>query len=285
MKIICIHEHLNCTNYRMAERAPVEILQACKGECIERDIIDTEIVFLIEGRINFSCGCIENGKIENGKIMLIPAGDRIIADVEKDARILICRFRDAARLCDNYPLEKLYAEVQIPNTEFSPLNFNDRIDSYLNSFIPCIEDGLRCHYYFEAKFSELLFILRAYYPKEDLAGFFGLLLSPDIEFSDFVRKNYRKAHNVSEFAAMANVGIPTFKSKFKRVFGIAAKHWLDEHKMRNIYHELICSNKSIKEISCEYHFASVSHLNAFCLRKLSATPGQIRKQKKGIARS
>jgi AraC-like DNA-binding protein len=132
----------------------------------------------------------------------------------------------------------------------------------------------------ENNMQELFFYLRAYYGDDELAGFNLPLLGHNAKFMSFIWDNYRNVHNVIEFAQLANCSLTAFKVKFKKVTGMSPSQWLLEQKIRNIYHEITCGQKSLKEISHEYHFSSVSHLGTFCRKNFGSSPGNLKPGKK-----
>lgn len=279
MSILYSFEHARCLNYDNSSRPVAEALNLRKGVNIDINIAHTTIVFITEGRIDLYYEDICGMEMKSGQIMLFPVGIKLRIAPQKDALIFVLRIKNEIQICDKYTLENLFSQTDRDSIKHTPLSINKKIEQYLDHFTGCINDGLRCCRYFDIKIAELFFLLRGYYTKDELAGFFRPLLSADAVFTDFVWRNYRNARNVSELAEMSNYGLSTFKAKFRKIFGVPALQWLNEQKSKNIYHELNCSNKSLKQISSDHHFSSVSHLNTFCKEKLGSTPGKIRRTK------
>jgi AraC-like DNA-binding protein len=210
-------------------------------------------------------------------MMLIPSGNDISAQGEDDCELILMRLHGAKQLCDCFPLDKLLSE-KTPN--FKPnlyyLDINERMDTFLSFLDTCMSDGLRCIYYFELKIKEFYFLLRAYYKKEDLLGFFYPLLSYDIPFSDMILNNHYKVRTVQELAELTHYSLSGFQKHFKKVFGVSAYHWMKDERSKVIFHQINCTNKSFKVISEEYGFSSPSHFNDFCKLHFGTTPGHIR---------
>lgn len=270
-------EHLSCLNYDNGAKPAAEMITLPKGQTIDVTVNQVVIAFVMKGYIHLRYEDVHGRELIQGQIMLFPAGINVNITSRNDAEIFVMRIRKRIRLCDKLPLEKLFVQTQQARKEHNHLLINEKVQQYLEHFTACIGDGLRCSQYFDLKTSELFFLLRGYYTKEELAAFFHPLLSTDALFTDFVWQNYRKVRSVKELADMSKYGLSTFKAKFRKVFGIPAMQWMNEQKMRNIYHELNCTTKSLKQITADNHFSSVSHLVLFCRKKLGATPGQIRR--------
>lgn len=255
----------------------LEVLEQSKGEQVERVLADSEIVFLVSGEIRLSYGKHIGLAISSGSIMFLPPGSRITADTLEDARLVVCRIRGVLQLCECLPLESLHKEFgYIKDCDFHILDIKERIYEYVDHFVKCLDDGLRCTYYYATKMKELFFLLRAYYTKRELAAFFAPILSPDSQFMDLMYRNLDKARSVQELIEISRYSPSGFKKQFQRVFGMPASEWLSQHKAALIFHELNTTKVSFKEMAYRYGFASVSSFSSFCRNKFGTPPGMIR---------
>jgi len=280
MKLLYPQEHFSCYNYDKGQNARLEILKRPSGEKIIRDLVDTEIVFVIQGHFNLSYGKYVDLDIQKGKIMFFPPGSHIEADIFEDTHLIICRVRGVVELCECLPLERLYWEHGgNKNKDFHMLEINERISSYIEHFVECTNDGLRCSSYFSIKMKELFFLLRAYYSKEDLAAFFAPLMGKDSQFMNLMYQNYRKVKSVQELADLSMYSSSGFKKQFNKVFGTSASEWLSDQKAKLIFQDLNHSPLHIKELADKYDFSSVSSFSNFCLSKFGKTPGKMRQRK------
>lgn len=279
MELLYPHEHFSCYNYEKGQNAAFEILKRKTGDIIERDLIDTEIVFIVDGHFTLSYSKYIDLNIMKGKILFFPPGSRVKASFIDDTYIIICRIRGVLQLCDCLPFEKLYREYGKSNKdEFCMLDINKRIDDYIEHLVECVEDGLRCSYYFRTKMKELFFLLRAYYTKEQLASFFSPLMSKDSQFMNLMYKNYRKVKSVQQLADISLYSPSGFKKQFNKVFGTSASEWLSNQKAALVFQDLNDSSFTIKAIAEKYDFSSVSSFSSFCMNKFGLSPGRIRKK-------
>lgn len=92
-------------------------------------------------------------------------------------------------------------------------------------------------------------------------------------------QNYRGVKNVRELAGLSLYSESGFKKQFQKVFGSPPSDWLRTQKASLIFHDLNCSDLSIKELSDKYEFATVSSFTTFCQHLFGKTPGQIRSKK------
>lgn len=279
MSILYPQEHTSCFNYEKGKNASLEILRVEKGGRIERDLYSTEIVFVIKGRFILNYSKVIDREITKGKFMLFPPGSHVHAEVTEETDIIVCRIRGMVQLCECMPLKQLYP-LDSPCFEkysgFHVLDINEKLDKFISFMIECAEDGLRCSYYFETKMKELFFLLRAYYTTEELRALFASVMCHDARFMYLMYEHHRNVKSVSELAEIARYSESGFKKQFQRVFGTSPSDWLRNQKASHIFHDLNCSEESIKELSDKYDFASVSSFTTFCQNMFGKTPGQIR---------
>ncbi|MDH6314129.1 AraC-like DNA-binding protein [Parabacteroides sp. PFB2-10] len=279
MELLYPKEHFSCYNYEKGQNARLEILKREAGTKIIRDLVDTEIVFVIDGHFTLSYSKFIDMDITKGKILFFPPGSHVEANVLEDTHIIICRVRGVVQLCECLNLEQLHREYgSKKGNGFHMLDINERIYSYIEHFVDCVNDGLKCSYYFGTKMKELFFLLRAYYTKEELAAFFAPILGKDSQFMNLMYQNYRNVKSVQELANLSMYSPSGFKKQFGRVFGTSASEWLSDQKAALIFQDLNNSPLSIKELADKYGFSSVSAFSNFCLAKFGKPPGKIRQK-------
>lgn len=277
MKLLYPQEHFSCYNYEKGQNARLEILKVPAGEKIIRDLVDNEIVFVVDGIFTVSYGKDAHIDVPKGKILFYPPGSHVEATVVEDAHLIICRVRGLVQLCECLPLDQLYREFGAKRGDhFHMLDINKRIYNYVEQFVECVNDGLRCASYFSTKMKELLFLLRAYYTKEDLAAFFAPVMGKDSQFMNLMYQNYRSVKSVQELADLSLYSPSGFKKQFSKVFGTSASEWLSDQKATLIFQDLNHSSLTIKELADKYDFSSVSSFSNFCLNKFGKPPGKIR---------
>jgi AraC-like DNA-binding protein len=265
-------------NYDRGQNASLEIVKRKSGEVINHDLVTTELVFVIEGHFSLSYAKYNDLDITKGKIMFFPPGSRMKVRFLEDTHTIVCRVRGVVQLCECLPLEKLYDEYKNRiGDNFHMLEINERIYNYIAGLVDCVEDGLRCSYYFSTKMKELFFMLRAYYAQEQLAAFFSPLASKDARFMKLMYENYRNVRSVQDLADLSMYSPSGFKKQFNRVFGMSASEWLSNQKASSIFYDLHNSGMRIKELADKYDFSSVSSFSTFCVNKFGISPGRMRK--------
>lgn len=279
MELLYPKEHFSCYNYEKGQNAVLEILDKKAGSVVKRDLVDTEIVFVLSGHFTLSYAKFCNLDIQKGKILFFPPGSHVNVSILEDTRIIVCRVRGVLQLCECLPMEHLYSQYgKTEKDNFHTLDINNRIYKYVENFVECVEDGLKCSYYFSTKMKELFFLLRAYYSKQELAAFFSPLMSRDSQFMNLMYKHYRNVSSVQELANIAMYSQSGFKKQFQKVFGTSASEWLRSQKASHIYQDLIHTPLHLKELADKYGFSSVSSFSSFCQHEFGQPPGKVRQK-------
>jgi len=278
MKLLNREEHLNCYLYDNHGDPIIAHYERKKGETFLLNKVNNQIVFLLKGKINFSCGYKVNNIFEEGTFLVLSKEYKCSVDVVEDSDIVTINMHNEINFCNHFPLEALYElnENMIPKKSIFPLKINEVISDHLNTIIESISDGLKCAYFQELKQKELLFYLRAYYSKKDLVAFFAPILNNDIRFSRLIYRNYESAKSIQDLAILTHYSVSGFKKRFIKVFGIPPQSWIEKEKAKKIYYEINCTQKTFKEISVEYGFSSTSHFDKFCKRVYGTSPGALR---------
>jgi len=286
MEIINPQEHRSCAYYECGAKPVIEVLRFERKHKEKLDLVRNKIVFMLEGSLQFSYKDYPVQLAEKGRFFFVPSGGDFNFTVTKKALVMIIRLQRNVFMCEGCTIEQLYKDKIASNVqEYSkigimPLEMNPPLWYFAEGLNRSITGGLTCRYYHDIKIKELFLLIRAYYSHEDLRDFFSMVLSPDTEFSEFVRANHYKYKTVIDFAQGLCMTPKNFRQKFVSVFGEPPAAWMTREKACLIHYELISGDKTIAEISDEYGFAAQSHLNRFCKREFGKNPGEIRAGKK-----
>ncbi len=284
MELFYPEEHINCCHYSKFNKRLNDGGQAITdyrfeaGDVREQAGFDTEIIFMLDGECVISGNGIANLKLKKGNAILMPIGQKYTAHMETPSRMLICLLPISIDLCDTYSLKHLYkdrSEAWKCN-DYSLLAMNDRLWTFATNVADCMGDGLKCTKFLAMKITEMMFLFRVYYTKEVLADFFSPVLNKDMEFANIILENWAIVKNKSDLATLVKLSPSRFGVKFKEVFGMAPYQWLMNQRSERIYHELVYTNNSFRQISEDFRFGSVQHFNDFCKKQFGKTPGQIR---------
>ena len=286
MEILYKNEHLSCISYDNSEKPDIEVIKVLKGNKWKLSFTGNEIVCIIEGRVRYSYP--GSPFYEGSKGMMIFHRIKTDYNLESlaDTIVVVLRIAQPIELCQSYPLEKLckIREDEVNNknkAEWRPpgtLGINPRMWYFLDGVIDCISDGIKCRHWFDIKIKEFFIILRGYYPKEDLHGFFYSILSKDIAFSEYMRLNWQDFRSVNQMSALMNLSPKQFTSRFMSVFGQTPYQWIMERKARIAYKTIISTKLAFKQIAMDNGFNSDTQFTRFCKEKFGKTPTELRNE-------
>ena len=120
------------------------------------------------------------------------------------------------------------------------------------------------------------------YNRDEITAFMRPIISAGADFESFIENNYLEAGgNVSLLIALSGLSVQTFKTRFKAIYGMTAKQWLDERLKGQFSHYAVNENMTPTEIAQELTITP-RQLNRFCHRIWSMTPGEVvEKMRKG----
>lgn len=237
------------------------------------------ILFVISGNIGCSLQGYGEENIEKGQMIFVSMSIRCRIKVIKET-IIICVKPGIVLNITNFSFHKKQQDRIVFRTKNQQpvLEFNPLIKAYVESLKNFIDLGFNNSTHIYLKTRELLHLMAVSYSLDQRMHFFQALISKDKEFSDFIYRNYREVESVSGLAALYCLSLSGFEKRFRKVFGVSALHWITLRKAADIYLEISNNHKSIKQISSDYGFSSVSHFHKFCKAKLGLSPGYMRKQ-------
>lgn len=274
-------EHTNCFLYDNAmEDSLLAIVEKTKGEKLEINERFNRIIFLLKGKVNFLYGSSYTA-LESGSFILLPRGCEYTLNLQEDSTFIIVHVHHNINFCEHFSLVMLHQlNKNFKNnlTTIHPLKINALIASYLQNIYTTHTAGLKCKFFHDLKQRELLYYLRAYYPKNELMYFFAPMLNENTDFVETIYQNYESAKSITDLADITHYSLSGFKKRFNKVFGMAPHTWIEKEKSKRIHHEINCTQKSFKEIALKYNFYSSSHFTRFCTKMYGMSPAILREK-------
>ncbi|MDR1632019.1 MAG: AraC family transcriptional regulator [Dysgonamonadaceae bacterium] len=283
-RLLYVQEHLPCINYEHRKDAYIREERIEKAQPLDMFCQVNTIVIVVKNPILLSSDIIRQYRIAEEAMFFLPAGSRLsLSPVGEEASVLLFRFFERIRLCDSFPVERVFKRKasepvrKIEDAEGKPflLNLNMIAKKYLSLLLDCHRAGLRCCIYNKSKVEELLFILRGFYGKQELALFFHPLINADALFTQTVMANSLSCRSISELAEKTGYSISGFEKKFRKVFNEAPYRWMNRQRQKDIYHKLHSTSMSISQISDSLGFSSPAVFNDYVKRAFGTTPRQL----------
>lgn len=194
------------------------------------------IVMIMSGEVNASCKLYRNRLISSDTMAFIPRGSKMVIRALTDTNILLFGFTTTIIRSDNEMLEYFCTHAGKKDYTFNTLPICDA----MNDFLVLIGKQLHekklkhsgiCHVWNTYFFHMMV----AYYNKDEITAFMRPIISGGADFKSFIENNYLEAGgNVSRLITLSGLSTMTFKTRFKSIYGMTAKQWLDQRLKEQI---------------------------------------------------
>lgn len=277
-KLKYTQEHTACENYIAGERAILGCLELKANETFVReDLGRSTLVFVLRGSINVSTAGFINQPVEEGYMLLIPAGDCFYGRAITDVTLLRFSFDQNIALCNKFSLKQLLNHIPDDDRKeaFTVLPIRELLFRELEITLDVMKTGLLCIHYQRIKTEVVFLELRAFYTKEELARLFAPVLAEDSDFKTLVLRTFPHVDNAKGMMLALEMPLTTFNRKFQAAFGMPAGQWIIQKKKEKLFRDIVMTKKSIKELAQKYGF-TVNYLTAFCQKHFNASPSELR---------
>lgn len=287
-------KHQSCKDCIKDKRPLIEKISIKEREEWESDISENKLIFIKGDSVCISYEKNFEEELSDEKIILLPAGCKIYILAKNNTSIIIVRLHYRINFCKKIPYKQLLKRKRILDSEQACeiiekqafngycLKMDRRIKAYTDNLEDRLSDGLACTEFFELKQKELFLLLSTYYDKDELAVFFEPLMHSDLKFSNIILNNYLQVKTIKDLAELTNYSISGFEKRFRKVFKVSAGQWLMQKKSSDIYFDINMGESAFKDLCYKYGFSSLSNFNNYCKLHFGKTPGEIRRQGKGV---
>ena len=271
-----------CENCRKNNISKIDVLGFSQGTILDKKVSTTSLFFIVEGRVEVTCGLISELIIEKDYFFLIPPDARYSIRFLENSKVI--RFQPGEGLLVEYISKtayELYKTKSNPyeNKDVFFLKIENPIDRLLADFMEVKGKRFSCERYVCCKCEELLILMINYYPAEELTWLFQPVFEKKIVFKAIVLLYRNKMFSVDELAAAAHMNRETFRHYFRGVFGMTPAKWIQKERADAVYEELAGTERSIHDIIHDYGFSNFSSFGRFCHMYLKNTPIAIRNEK------
>lgn len=259
--------------------AAVDVWKLEQNQSHEFIADEHKILLVLSGSLICSLQGYTDEYIVAHQMIFVSMSSRCHIRTEEGASLICMQPGTVLDLC-NYPVYSQMQDSIIQKSVDKPfiLKFTPLMMSYVVSLKWFLQLGLKDPLHIRIKAREFFHLMSMSYSLNERIQFFHTLVFNERKFSDFIYKNYRRVTSIRELAVLSCYSLSGFEKRFRRVFGIPASRWIALRKAADIDQEIRNNQKSIKQISFEYGFSSVSHFHKFCKAKLGLSPGYMRKQ-------
>ena len=238
-----------------------------------------EALMLISGSIALHAAEEEEMTVSEKQLFFLPPGYELSMRGLESSQLIVCRITEDVKMCVRDEISEHLMPTGKIDHAIHILPFRPPIAKFTESLTMAMKNGLSCETYLNCKFTELMFLLRTYYPEPEQAKMFQSLLRERSDFQIKISKiegEVKTAKEMAEKCCMTEVG---FRKRFKNEMGIPPGEYLIERKKRLLSRDLRHGIKNNSDLCYEYGFNSASALTNFCRAHLGGTPSELRKRK------
>jgi AraC-like DNA-binding protein len=238
------------------------------------------LVFVVRGRVHVATDLDPAGRtMGEWEFVFAPMGTSLSYRAAAGSAILIVRLTGLVPECHVFRINKIPAPLKEyeQDDRIYTLRAGERMRYDIEGLIAKLGDGFVCRNFLQMEAGRIVYLLHAYHSREECIRFFASVVSPDIEFSEFVRLNWVKHQNAEAMAHAMNMSINKFTRRFRSVFGVTPQHWLSRQKAKAVYREICSGMKPLKEVAITYGFTDRSNFFRYCIHNYGAGPGDIRR--------
>lgn len=240
------------------------------------------ILFVSEGSFEIVNDPTHDRSVITDEMIFIPPFTSLKGRALSPLKLILLTFENNNSLYQKLNLECQAITCNSVTIGFKIMKINPHIQHFLSSISSYLNDNINCIGLFLNKQSELFYLLKMYYSRDEVINFFCSILCNKNEFKQNVLKNYTRDSSVSDLALKCNMSLKTFTRRFKENFGETPYQWLLKQNIKEIRIKLADPNIQIKDIAFEFGFASASHFSNFCKTQMNESPQAIREKIKEI---
>lgn len=267
-----------CKDDAADERTMLGYLELKANDTFEReDLRRSTLVCILKGRMEVSVAGIIGQLIEEGHMLLVPAGDSFYARALTEVTVLRVSFEQLAPFCHRFSLPRLLACAPAADGKetFCILPLRDNLRRELELTLKTIKTNVACARYRRIKAEILCMELGCSYSEDELARLFAPILAADVRFKTSVLRTFPRVSDAKELRVVLGIPGSTFSRKFRSAFGTSAGQWIIRKKEEKLFHDIVATKTSVKELARKYGFTA-NYLTYFCKKHFGATPAQLR---------
>jgi len=256
----------------------VRLIELTEGQLDEHASDRHETLLLLSGAVSLSGDRWPERLLAERHLSLLPPGETIALRAIEPCRLIVCRLIEEVKYCGKSEASGSRPVVWPGEPRFLVLPFKEPIARFAEGLAMDIAGGLDCEPYLICKFTELMFLLKAYYTEDELEDLFHPLVQNPSDFQTRILSLESQVHTAKELADRCHMTEVGFRKRFKAEMGVPPKEYLLQRKKHRLIRELRRGTKTNYELCEEYGFTSASGLTNFCRLHLGGTPSDLRRK-------
>ncbi|NDW08484.1 AraC family transcriptional regulator [Dysgonomonas sp. 520] len=257
---------------------PIEFLQPDEGRSWSLEPGENKIILVMEGELQIRSSTHPDVDVTASNMVFYPFQERVVLKAVKKSEVVSIRFTNESGLCGILSSITADPSTKYLGDDVTSIPINELVYNHIE-FVKKYKDESFCDsYLLDLKLKEFGYILKHFYSEEQLQSFFKSLPANDLSFSEEVCNLSLSVRSVRQLAERMNYSYSGFNKRFRKVFNMSAYNWMRNQRARQVYQDICQTSKSLKEISTNHKFATLSHFNEFCHKNLGNSPSEIRRK-------
>ncbi|NDW11022.1 AraC family transcriptional regulator [Dysgonomonas sp. 520] len=258
--------------------SPIEFLQLNAGQSWVLEPGENKIILVMEGELKIRSSIHPDIDVTASNMVFYPFQERVVLKAVKKSKVASIRFTNESGLCGILSSITADSTMKHQDEKTCPIPIKSIIYNHIDSIREYMDKNICDIYLFDLKLKEFGYILKHFYSEEQLQNLFETLHGNDLSFSEEVCNLSLSVRSVRQLAERMNYSYSGFNKRFRRVFNMSAYSWMRNQKAKLVYQDICQTSKSLKEISTNHKFATLSHFNEFCHKNLGNSPSEIRRK-------
>lgn len=274
-------EHFSCPRYLRDAKFGFKYKEYPFGSYYTNEALDANVVlFLLRGSLRYD-RCIDGvHTLSAGQMLFLPVKSMCDIEFAEDTRFVYMAFEKSNFVCEVSPLNVLKSLVNYLDSYSNVLQINEPLQEYLELLITYLRNGVNCGSFHSIKIDEFFILLRHFYSKEQIAGFFAPMLGSSQDFRLKCLRLRAETHNITEMVDRSGMSKTKFYAEFRKEFGeVNPKKWFDTYMEFKILHAVARPGASVKDLAFKFEFESESAFSQYCHRHFGYTASELIKHR------
>ena len=231
------------------------------------------LLFFLEGHFTICCNQFTDQSFFGQEMILLPKSSAVKIGGQPGSQLIFMLFDMPEDGHDKHEMQLLAKTKQAHNYSFLPTPLRYPLTSFIETVAYCLQNGMETNARFHSLMHRHFFLLlKSFYTKEEVSALFHPIIGLEPNFRDFVMQNYLKVNNVEELVLLSNLGRSTFYAKFKEVFGMTAKQWMQKQICERIRGKAIEPGVCVRQLMETGRFESHTHFYKYFKQHFGCTP-------------
>ena len=251
--------------YRLKMERGIKYFEFDRDTDIREKSLVTNCLFLVmEGNVAVGADSFGRRPVAAGSMLLLTEASDVSIRAQRGARVLCLEFHLPGSGYDRMVMQSLSEYCREHEYRFEPTPVKSPMHPFVELALYCLEGDISCAHMYDAMQHALLFILREFYTRQEIAMLLHPLICGDTDFRGFVLENWPKVGNIGKLAVMANMSRSTFYRKFLASFGMTAKEWAKEQLDKKIVEQIkLTPNVTVQTLADLFDFSSGSAFSRY----------------------